>query len=131
MDSALFVCFAPVVRLYFSPSSPRWPRYMIGNPCAQFDGYRDFVVATLPQLQTLDGIAITRSERILGSSRTRVAVGTPQGLMRIYSLLCLIFQSVQLRHDVIIQLCINIGNLPCFCSICLHMVAMYKPAPFS
>ena len=26
-------------------------RHLIGNPCAQVDGYRDFVIATLPQLK--------------------------------------------------------------------------------
>ncbi|XP_076692262.2 dynein axonemal assembly factor 11 isoform X3 [Callospermophilus lateralis] len=36
----------------------------MGNPCADFDGYREFVVATLPQLKWLDGKEIERSERI-------------------------------------------------------------------
>ena len=26
-------------------------RYLTGNPCADHEGYRDYVVATLPQLQ--------------------------------------------------------------------------------
>lgn len=26
-------------------------RYLTGNPCTEFDGYREFVLATLPQLQ--------------------------------------------------------------------------------
>ncbi|XP_069588035.1 dynein axonemal assembly factor 11 isoform X1 [Ranitomeya imitator] len=38
--------------------------YMVGNPCAQFEGYRKYVVATLPQLKWLDGKEIERSERI-------------------------------------------------------------------
>ncbi|XP_077471806.1 dynein axonemal assembly factor 11 isoform X2 [Stigmatopora argus] len=38
--------------------------FLVGNPCAQFRGYREYVVATLPQLQCLDGTAVTRSERI-------------------------------------------------------------------
>ncbi|XP_056378761.1 dynein axonemal assembly factor 11 isoform X2 [Hyla sarda] len=38
--------------------------YLVGNPCAQFDGYRKYVVATLPQLKWLDGKEIERSERI-------------------------------------------------------------------
>ncbi|XP_075067797.1 dynein axonemal assembly factor 11 isoform X2 [Mixophyes fleayi] len=38
--------------------------YLVGNPCAQFDGYRTYVVTTLPQLKWLDGREIERSERI-------------------------------------------------------------------
>uniref|UniRef100_UPI00358DE840 dynein axonemal assembly factor 11-like isoform X2 n=1 Tax=Myxine glutinosa TaxID=7769 RepID=UPI00358DE840 len=38
--------------------------YLVGNPCALFEGYRAFVVATLPRLKVLDGQAIERSERI-------------------------------------------------------------------
>ncbi|XP_077581034.1 dynein axonemal assembly factor 11 [Stigmatopora nigra] len=38
--------------------------FLVGNPCALFQGYRDYVIATLPQLQCLDGTAVTRSERI-------------------------------------------------------------------
>ena len=39
--------------------------YLMGNPCADFGGYRAFVVGTLPQLKKLDGTAVTPSERIL------------------------------------------------------------------
>ncbi|XP_042555905.1 dynein axonemal assembly factor 11 [Dipodomys spectabilis] len=39
--------------------------FLMGNPCADFDGYRQFVVATLQQLKWLDGKEIERSERIL------------------------------------------------------------------
>lgn len=38
--------------------------YLTGNPCVDYDGYRDYVIATLPQLQRLDGIEIEKSERI-------------------------------------------------------------------
>ncbi|XP_051699996.1 dynein axonemal assembly factor 11 isoform X2 [Oryctolagus cuniculus] len=38
--------------------------FLMGNPCAYFDGYREFVVATLHQLKWLDGKEIERSERI-------------------------------------------------------------------
>nr|XP_061794959.1 LOW QUALITY PROTEIN: dynein axonemal assembly factor 11-like [Nerophis lumbriciformis] len=38
--------------------------FLVGNPCAVFQGYREYVIATLPQLQCLDGTAVTRSERI-------------------------------------------------------------------
>ncbi|CAM9641582.1 unnamed protein product [Lampetra fluviatilis] len=38
--------------------------FLVGNPCADFEGYRPYVVATLPQLKHLDGQEIERSERI-------------------------------------------------------------------
>uniref|UniRef100_A0A8C8YL06 Leucine-rich repeat-containing protein 6 n=1 Tax=Prolemur simus TaxID=1328070 RepID=A0A8C8YL06_PROSS len=38
--------------------------FLVGNPCTDFDGYRQFVVATLQQLKWLDGKEIERSERI-------------------------------------------------------------------
>uniref|UniRef100_A0A8C4QX16 Leucine-rich repeat-containing protein 6 n=1 Tax=Eptatretus burgeri TaxID=7764 RepID=A0A8C4QX16_EPTBU len=38
--------------------------YLVGNPCALFDGYRAFVIATLLRLKVLDGQVIERSERI-------------------------------------------------------------------
>ncbi|XP_068094139.1 dynein axonemal assembly factor 11 isoform X2 [Hyperolius riggenbachi] len=38
--------------------------YLVGNPCAQYEGYRKYVVATLTQLKWLDGKEIERSERI-------------------------------------------------------------------
>ncbi|XP_039307444.1 protein tilB homolog [Solenopsis invicta] len=37
---------------------------LMGNPCADYEYYRQYVVATLPQLQELDMQEITRSERI-------------------------------------------------------------------
>ncbi|XP_049958762.1 dynein axonemal assembly factor 11 isoform X1 [Schistocerca serialis cubense] len=39
--------------------------YLTGNPCTDYKGYRQFVVASLPQLRQLDGTDIERSERIL------------------------------------------------------------------
>ena len=38
--------------------------FLAGNPCAKHDGYRDFVIATLPQLTRLDGTDVTPKERI-------------------------------------------------------------------
>jgi len=38
--------------------------YMVGNPCAEFQGYRLYVIGSLPQLTRLDGNQITASERI-------------------------------------------------------------------
>ncbi|CAH8662589.1 unnamed protein product [Schistosoma haematobium] len=39
--------------------------YLTGNPCTEYPGYREFVIATLPQLKLLDGVEITKSERIV------------------------------------------------------------------
>jgi protein TilB len=39
--------------------------YLVGNPCTEITGYRNFVIATLPQLSVLDGTPITKSERII------------------------------------------------------------------
>ncbi|CAN9500388.1 unnamed protein product [Ophioblennius macclurei] len=38
--------------------------FLVGNPCTEFQGYRQYVVAALPQLERLDGTDISRSERI-------------------------------------------------------------------
>ncbi|XP_044224046.1 dynein axonemal assembly factor 11 isoform X2 [Thunnus albacares] len=38
--------------------------FLVGNPCTEFEGYRQYVVASLPQLKCLDGTEISRSERI-------------------------------------------------------------------
>ncbi|KAM9449716.1 dynein axonemal assembly factor 11-like [Clarias gariepinus] len=38
--------------------------FLVGNPCTEFKGYRQYVLACLPQLQRLDGKVITRAERI-------------------------------------------------------------------
>ncbi|UYV72324.1 LRRC6 [Cordylochernes scorpioides] len=41
--------------------------FLTGNPCTEYEGYRDFVIATLPQLESLDGQTISRTERILAT----------------------------------------------------------------
>ncbi|XP_063316996.1 dynein axonemal assembly factor 11 [Pelmatolapia mariae] len=61
--------------------------FLVGNPCTQFEGYRQFVVATLPQLKSLDGTEISRSERIRASqgleeARRRVAEQEQEYLRR-------------------------------------------------
>ncbi|KAJ3260245.1 Protein tilB [Boothiomyces macroporosus] len=43
--------------------------YLTGNPCTDIEGYRSFVIATLPQLQSLDGQEIKRSERIIANQQ--------------------------------------------------------------
>lgn len=45
--------------------------YLTGNPCTDYHGYRDYVVAVLPQLVSLDGTKITRSERILATQKLK------------------------------------------------------------
>lgn len=40
-------------------------RYLTGNPCTEYEGYRDYVIATLDNLKWLDGKEIEKSERIL------------------------------------------------------------------
>lgn len=39
--------------------------YLLGNPCADWPAYRDYVIAVLPDLKRLDGHHIKPSERIL------------------------------------------------------------------
>ncbi|RKO95977.1 outer arm dynein light chain 1, partial [Caulochytrium protostelioides] len=38
--------------------------YLVGNPVNKLDGYRAFAIHTLPQLRVLDGVEITRTERL-------------------------------------------------------------------
>lgn len=38
--------------------------YLTGNPCTDYNGYRQYVIAKLPQLKTLDSKEITISDRI-------------------------------------------------------------------
>lgn len=38
---------------------------LTGNYCANYNGYQNFVIATLPQLHTLDSLEIKRSDRII------------------------------------------------------------------
>lgn len=45
--------------------------YLTGNPCTDYVGYREFVIATLPQLVTLDGKDITKSERISATQQLK------------------------------------------------------------
>lgn len=40
-------------------------RYLTGNPCTDYEGYREYVIATLTQLRSLDGTEVEKSERIL------------------------------------------------------------------
>lgn len=40
---------------------------LTGNYCTEFKGYRDFVIATLPQLAELDGVSIKRTDQIIAN----------------------------------------------------------------
>ena len=60
-------------------------RYLVGNPCTEIEGYRHFVIASLPQLQTLDGKDIEKSEKIIamqeyGSIRERLIAKSMESL---------------------------------------------------
>mmetsp|Transcript_42701 Transcript_42701/g.134544 ORF Transcript_42701/g.134544 Transcript_42701/m.134544 type:complete len:382 (-) Transcript_42701:1358-2503(-) len=45
--------------------------FLIGNPCTEFQSYRLYVIGTLPQLEKLDGHAITATERIQAEQQLR------------------------------------------------------------
>ena len=45
-------------------------RFLTGNPCTDYEGYRDYVAGTLDQLGWLDGKEIEKSERILAKQVT-------------------------------------------------------------
>ena len=38
--------------------------FLLGNPCSDWDGYREYVIGVLPQLTKLDGTDVTPTERI-------------------------------------------------------------------
>lgn len=40
-------------------------RYLTGNPCTDYDGYREFVIGTLPQIDILDGIEVTQYDKLV------------------------------------------------------------------
>lgn len=49
--------------------------FLIGNPCTDYEGYRDYVVSVVPQLRELDGREITRSDRIKALQKYAEAEG--------------------------------------------------------
>lgn len=38
---------------------------MTGNPCWEYENFREYVVAVLPQIDILNGTSVSPSERIL------------------------------------------------------------------
>lgn len=49
--------------------------FLMGNPCADYEGYREYTIATLMQLKELDGTPIERSERIKALQNYAVVEG--------------------------------------------------------
>lgn len=43
--------------------------FLMGNPAESWSGCKNFVIASLPQLESLDGVQITRSARILADQQ--------------------------------------------------------------
>ncbi|XP_043578624.1 dynein axonemal assembly factor 11 isoform X1 [Bombus pyrosoma] len=43
--------------------------FLVGNPCADYEGYREYAIAALTRLKELDGTPIDRSERIRALQR--------------------------------------------------------------
>lgn len=46
--------------------------FLMGNPCLEWPGARHYVIASLPQLERLDGKDITRAERIAAAQQYKV-----------------------------------------------------------
>ena len=42
---------------------------MTGNPCTDWEGYKDYVIAKVSQLKRLDGEEITKSQRLAAKQR--------------------------------------------------------------
>jgi hypothetical protein len=61
----IYVCSQGKPLLSLSPTHSG-TRYLTGNPCSQYEGYRAYVLHTVPQVLKLDGVVITRSERLRG-----------------------------------------------------------------
>ena len=38
--------------------------YMTGNPCTQWEGFKEYLIARVSQLKRLDGEDITKSQRL-------------------------------------------------------------------
>ncbi|XP_029342248.1 protein tilB, partial [Acyrthosiphon pisum] len=43
--------------------------YLTGNPCTDFDGYREYVIGTLPQIDVLDGIEVTSFDKLVAKQQ--------------------------------------------------------------
>ena len=57
--------------------------FMMGNPCEQdWKGFKNYVIARLPQLKQLDGTEITRSMRITATQQLPALVNELRGLAK-------------------------------------------------
>merc|ERR1711959_258442 len=54
----------PLEMANLAPNTRLKELYVLGNPMTDVEGWREFTVASLPQLESIDGTAITRAERI-------------------------------------------------------------------
>lgn len=43
--------------------------YMVGNPCTDWEHFREYVIAKCPQIMRLDGTDVTRSERLTAKTK--------------------------------------------------------------
>lgn len=48
---------------------------LTGNPCSDYSGYRNYVIAKLPHIETLDNVEISRSDRIKAAQILRHVEG--------------------------------------------------------
>lgn len=53
-----------VKKFFFRQNEHLEELMLMGNPCAEYEGYRSYVIAVLPQLKQLDMAEINRTERI-------------------------------------------------------------------
>lgn len=44
-------------------------RYLTGNPCTDYDGYREYVIGILPQIDVLDGIDVTSHDKLVAKQQ--------------------------------------------------------------
>ena len=44
-------------------------RYLTGNPCTDYDGYREYVIGILPQIDVLDGIDVTSFDKLVAKQQ--------------------------------------------------------------
>ncbi|XP_025206314.1 protein tilB [Melanaphis sacchari] len=43
--------------------------YLTGNPCTDYDGYREYVIGILPQIDILDGIDVTSFDKLVAKQQ--------------------------------------------------------------
>ena len=43
--------------------------YFVGNPCTDWEHYKEYLIAKVPQILRLDGNDITRSERLVAKTK--------------------------------------------------------------